>query len=149
MSGPYSSFDAIDSSEFELVVEEDNTHLDFQNVHYNTSTNKLYRSPSQLGRVLFYETGAASNQALPAFVFNGYVVYIQTGPITLELPPPETGYNCVFINASNSNITLDGQGVAINVNQSTFQLQTSKRVHHLYGDSRIAGPFIFNNWFID
>lgn len=145
MSGPYANFDTVDAEE--LVIEEDNTHLNFQNVHYNTSTDKLYRSPSQLGKVLFYEVIA--NVTLPSYVFDGYVIHIKAGPVTIDLPPPQTGYNCVIINNTNANCTLDGQGVAINVNQSTFSLQTSKRIHHLYGHSEVVDPFIFNNWFID
>jgi hypothetical protein len=146
MSGPYANFDTADGGE-ELVVEESNDYTNFQNVHYNTSTNKLFRSPSQLGKVLFYEVIA--DVTLPSYVFDGYVIYIKAGPVTIDLPPPQTGYNCVIINSSNSNCTLDGQGVAININLTTFSLQTSKRIHHLYGHSEVVDPFIFNNWFID
>jgi len=146
MSFPYSDFDS-GGGGGELVVEESNDYTNFQNVHYNTSTNKLFRSPNQLGKVLFYEVTA--DETLPSYVFNGYVIYIKVGPVTIDLPPPQTGYNCVIINSSSSNCTLDGQGIAINVNQTTFSLQTSKRIHHLYGQSEDVGPFIFNNWFID
>ena len=146
MSGPYANFDTADGGG-ELVVDESNDHSNFQNVHYNTSTNKLYRSPSQLGKVLFYEVTA--NETLPSYVFDGYAIYIKTGPVTLNLPPPQTGYNCVIINSTSHSCTLDGQGVAININQTTFSLQTSKRIHHLYGHSEFVVPFAFNNWFID
>jgi len=146
MSGPYANFDTADGGE-ELVVEESNDHSNFQNVHYNTSTNKLYRSPSQLGKVLFYEVTA--DETLPSYVFDGYVIYIKSGPVTLDLPPPQTGYNCVIVNSTSHNCTLDGQGIAININQTTFTLQTSKRVHHLYGHDEDVGPFLINNWFID
>jgi hypothetical protein len=147
MSGPYANFDTANGGTGELVVEESNDHSNFQNVHYNTSTNKLYRSPSQLGKVLFYEVTA--NEILPSYVFNGYVIYIKAGPVTLNLPPPQIGYNCVIINSTSHSCTLDGQGVSININQTTFSLQTSKRIHHLYGHSEFVVPFAFNNWFID
>jgi hypothetical protein len=79
MSGPYANFDTVDAEE--LVINESNDHTNFQNVHYNTSTDKLYRSPSQLGKMLFYEVTVSVT--LPSYVFDGYVIFIKTGPVTI------------------------------------------------------------------
>jgi hypothetical protein len=51
---------------------------------------------------------------------------------------------------TNHNHTLAKQiGDTLNYNATTLSLQTSKRVHHVYGLVRSGGGFTSTDWYVD
>lgn len=131
-------------------VSEKTPDTNYSNVHYDTSTFEMYRSQYQLGLLLNRDIN--DNTTLTNDDLNGRVIRITaTGGITLTLPQCFDGANCVIINGSNHNHTLAKlSGNTLNYNQTTLSLQTSKRVHHVYGLVRTTGGgLILRDWYVD
>ena len=70
---------------------------------------------------------------------------LASASITITLPNAFNGANCIIINGSNHNHTLTrASDNTLNYNQSSLSLQTSKRVHHVYGFLITSG-----DWYVD
>lgn len=130
-------------------VSEKTPDTNYSNVHYDTSTFEMYRSQYQLGLLL--NRDITTDTTLTDDDLNGRVIRITaTTGITLTLPQCFDGANCVIINGSNHNHTLAKlSGNTLNYNQTTLSLQTSKRVHHVYGFLRSNGVITSRDWYVD
>ena len=130
-------------------VSEKTPDTNYSNVHYDTSTKEMYRSQYQLGLLLNRDIN--NDTTLTDDDLNGRVIIITaTTGITITLPQCFDGANCVIINGSNHNHTLAKlSGNTLNYNATTLSLQTSKRVHHVYGVSRSGGGVTSRDWYVD
>jgi hypothetical protein len=119
------------------------------NVHYDTSTKEMYRSPHQLGLVLTLDITTDTTLSVNDLV--GKVIRITASSgITVTLPQCFEGANCIIINDTNHNHTLAKlSGNTLNYNATTVSLQTSKRVHHVYGVLRSDGFITSRDWYVD
>jgi len=131
-------------------VSEKTPDTNYSNVHYDTSTSEMYRSPYQLG-LLLTTVDITSTTTLSIDDLVGKVIRITaTVGITLTLPDAIDGANCVIINGSNHNHTLAKPASnTLNYNQTTLSLQTSKRVHHVYRYLRTSGILTTRDWYVD
>jgi len=130
-------------------VSEKTPDTNYSNVHYDTSTKEMYRSQYQLGLLLNRDIN--NDTTLTDDDLNGRVIIItSTTGITITLPQCFDGANCVIVNGSNHNHTLAKlSGNTLNYNATTLSLQTSKRVHHVYGVSRSGGGITLRDWYVD
>ena len=130
-------------------VSEKTPDTNFNNVHYDTSTKEMYRSPYQLGTLITRDITVSTTLTNDDLV--GKVIRItSTGSITVTLPDAFSGANCIIINGSNHNHTLTKvAGNTLNYNQSSLSLQTSKRVHHVYGFEVITQLVTARDWYVD
>ena len=130
-------------------VSEKTPDTNYSNVHYDTSTFEMYRSQYQLGLLL--NRDITTDTTLTDDDLNGRVIRITaTTGITVTLPQCFDGANCVIVNGSNHNHTLAKlSGNTLNYNQTTLSLQTSKRVHHVYGVLRSNGVITSRDWYVD
>ena len=130
-------------------VSEKTPDTNYSNVHYDTSTKEMYRSQYQLGLLL--NRDITVDTTLTDDDLKGRVIRITaTGGITVTLPQCFDGANCVIINGSNHNHTLAKlSGNTLNYNATTLSLQTSKRVHHVYGVLRSGGGLTSRDWYVD
>lgn len=131
-------------------VSEKTPDTNYSNVHYDTSTFEMYRSQYQLGLLL--NRDITVDTTLTDDDLKGRVIRITaTGGITVTLPQCFDGANCVIINGSNHNHTLTKlSGNTLNYNATTLSLQTSKRVHHVYGLVRTTGGGLtLRDWYVD
>ena len=132
-------------------VSEKTPDTNYSNVHYDTSTFEMYRSQYQLGLLLNRDINV--DTTLTNDDLNGRVIRIPVGTggtITLTLPTCFDGANCVIINGDTHNHTLTKQsGDTLNYNSTSLSLQTSKRIHHVYGVLRTVGILTTRDWYVD
>ena len=130
-------------------VSDKTPDTNHSNVHYDTSTKEMYRSPHQLGLVLTLDITANTTLSVNDLV--GKVIRITaSGGITVTLPVTFEGANCIIINGSAHNHTLAKQsGNTLNYDATTLSLPTSKRVHHVYGMLRSGGGVTSRDWYVD
>ena len=130
-------------------VSDKTPDTNHSNVHYDTSTKEMYRSPHHLGLVLTLDIN--NNTTLSVNDLVGKVIrIIALSSITVTLPDCFDGANCIIINDTDHNHTLAKlSGNTLNYNATTLSLQTSKRVHHVYGVVRSGGGLTSRDWYVD